>query len=152
KVEEAADDRVAKELETIRIRFQEAVDVLKRTNVEKLPWYICIGAPGSGKTTALVNSGLEFLLPKPEGPAALAGGGGTRNCDWWFADQAVLIDTAGRYTTQDSDARADAAAWHGFLAMLKESRPQQPLNGAFVTVSVSDLLLWNKAERTRFSG
>ena len=33
----------------------------------------------------------------------MRGVGGTRNCDWWFTDQAVLIDTAGRYTTQDSD-------------------------------------------------
>ena len=27
-----------------------------------LPWYVFIGAPGAGKTTALVNSGLSFPL------------------------------------------------------------------------------------------
>ena len=35
----------------------------------------------------------------------MRGVGGTRNCDWWFTDEAVFLDTAGRYTTQDSDAR-----------------------------------------------
>ncbi|MCK7582564.1 MAG: hypothetical protein MZV65_47985 [Chromatiales bacterium] len=34
--------------------------------------------------------------------------GGTRNCDWWFTDEAVLLDTAGRYTTQESNREADA--------------------------------------------
>jgi type VI secretion system protein ImpL len=79
------------------------------------------------------------------------GVGGTRHCDWWFADEAVLLDTAGRYTTQDSDRKADAAAWRGFLALLKRYRPERPLNGALVTVSVLDLMLWTKPERAKFS-
>ncbi len=148
----AAPERVAKELETIRARFEEAAATLKRSRIEELPWYMIIGAPGSGKTTALVNSGLRFLLPGTGRTAPVAGVGGTRNCDWWFTEDAVLLDTAGRYTTQESDARADAAAWHGFFSLLKEARPRQPLNGAFVTVSVSDLMLWTKKECARFSG
>ncbi|WP_399680292.1 type VI secretion system membrane subunit TssM [Xenophilus sp.] len=105
-----------------------------------LPWYVFIGAPGSGKTTALVNSGLSFPLAEKFGPGAIRGVGGTRNCDWWFTDEAVLIDTAGRYTTQDSHAAEDKGAWDGFLALLKKSRPRRPLNGVFLTVSVADLL------------
>ena len=42
---------------------------------------------------------------------AVQGVGGTRYCDWWFTDEAVLIDTAGRYTTQDSDAKVDRKSW-----------------------------------------
>ncbi len=106
----------------------------------ELPWYAIIGAPGSGKTTALVNSGLKFPLAASMGEHAVRGVGGTRNCDWWFTDQAVLIDTAGRYTTHDSDQSADSKAWEGFLGLLKRSRPRQPLNGVLVTVSVTDLL------------
>ena len=75
----------------------------------ELPWYTIIGAPGSGKTTALRNAGLRFPLADQMGEQAVRGVGGTRNCDWWFTDQAVLIDTAGRFVTQDSDAANDKA-------------------------------------------
>ena len=105
-----------------------------------LPWYVFIGAPGAGKTTALVNSGLSFPLADKFGPGAIRGVGGTRNCDWWFTDEAVLIDTAGRYTTQDSHQSEDKSAWDGFLGLLKKARPRRPLNGVFLTVSVADLL------------
>ncbi len=106
----------------------------------ELPWYVFIGAPGAGKTTALVNSGLSFPLADKFGPGAIRGVGGTRNCDWWFTDDAVLIDTAGRYTTQDSHQSEDKIAWDNFLNLLKKSRPRRPLNGVFLTISVADLL------------
>ncbi len=73
-----------------------------------------IGPPGSGKTTVLVNSGLTPRWRRSSA-RALRGVGGTRNCDWWFMDEAILLDIAGRYTTQDSDARTDAAGWAAFL-------------------------------------
>jgi type VI secretion system protein ImpL len=155
------DQRVAKELASIEARFKQAAEDLKNVrfpnpegrqrSVDEMPWYVMIGAPGSGKTTALLNSGLRFPLYKAESSASIPGVGGTRNCDWWFADEAVLLDTAGRYTMQESDRKADAAAWHGFLALLKQNRPQRPLNGALVTISVLDLMLWSKVERAKFT-
>src|SRR5260370_29473115 len=98
------------------------------------------GPAGSGKTTASTNSGLNFPLAGQLGKNAVRGIGGTRSCDWWFTDDAVLIDTAGRYTTQDSDATADAGAWGGFLKLLKKFPKRQPLNGAIVPVCLSHLL------------
>ncbi len=112
----------------------------------ELPWYIIIGPPGSGKTTALVNSGLKFPLNTGKTPEAVAGSGGTRYCDWWFTEDAVLIDTAGRYTTQDSDAKADRASWLGFLDLLKKNRPRQPINGVLIAISLDDLLSAGEAE------
>ena len=105
-----------------------------------LPWYVIIGPPGAGKTTALVNSGLKFPLARGATPAAVAGSGGTRYCDWWFAEDAVLIDTAGRYTTQDTDTKAEKSSWLSFLDLLKTNRPRQPINGVLVAISVEDLL------------
>jgi type VI secretion system protein ImpL len=103
------------------------------------PWYVIIGPPGAGKTTALLNSGLRFPLAAEMGQGPLAGVGGTRLCDWWFTDEAVLIDTAGRYTTQDSDAAVDRAGWQSFLDLLKRTRPRQPLNGILVAIPVTAL-------------
>ena len=145
-------------------RFKDASEILKKTrfaNTEKggflsglskqyvyqLPWYAFIGAPGSGKTTALINAGLTFPLAEQFGKAAIRGVGGTRNCDWWFTNEAVLIDTAGRYTTQESNESIDKAEWQGFLALLKKFRPRQPLNGVLLTLSVADLLQMSAQER-----
>ncbi|MDZ5460860.1 type VI secretion system membrane subunit TssM, partial [Azohydromonas lata] len=145
------------EVELLGQRFKEAAAQLRRARLGgrgawrrllspgrylyELPWYVIIGAPGAGKTTALANAGLNFPLPQQLGHGqALRGVGGTRNCDWWFTDQAVLIDTAGRYTTQDSHQATDRAAWLGFLELLKRHRPRRPINGVLLTVSIADLL------------
>ena len=115
------------------------------------PWYVFIGAPGSGKTTALLNAGLGFPLAARMGQAAVRGAAGTRYCDWWFTDEAVLLDTDGRYALQASDGQpaepADVAGWERFLALLKKTRPRRPLNGVLLTVSVQDLLQKSPTER-----
>lgn len=140
---------VEEEKAILRQRFQEAVDVLRKpggakqrkpVSLYELPWYIIIGPPGCGKTTALVNSGIEFPLAEHFGQAVLSGIGGTRNCDWWISNEAVLIDTAGRYTTQNSDSTLDSAAWTQFLELLKKYRRRRPINGALVAFSLTDLM------------
>ena len=127
-------------------KMKDALATLKAAGADKadylydMPWYVIIGPPGSGKTTALINSGLKFPLSRGAAPAAVAGSGGTRYCDWWFTEEAVLIDTAGRYTTQDSEKSADSRSWLAFLDLLKTNRPHQPINGVIVAISLEDIL------------
>ena len=130
----------------LREGFEQAVGALtdrKRggRGLYELPWYVIVGAPGSGKSTVLVNSGLHFPLEQRTGRNALRGIGGTRNCDWWFTDEAVFLDTAGRYMTQDSDAAADGEAWKAFLGLLRKHRRRQPINGIILTISAQDLMM-----------
>ncbi len=148
----AASDKPEDDSDVLKDKMKDALATLKTAGGQNgdflydLPWYLLIGPPGSGKTTALVNSGLKFPLSGGATPAAIAGIGGTRYCDWWFTEDAVLIDTAGRYTTQDSDAKADKQSWLVFLDLLKKNRPRQPINGVMVAISLEDLMTLPPAE------
>ncbi len=127
-------------LQALSGQLSEAIQALKASKLGKgalyaLPWYMIIGPPGSGKSTALVESGLNFPYMSG-GKKGIKGVGGTRNCDWWFTDQGILLDTAGRYTTE----LEDRDEWIGFLDMLKKCRQEKPINGVMVCVAVSDLL------------
>lgn len=146
--------RASADTRQMQQRFEEATEALQKSSKSRkslydLPWYIIIGPPGAGKTTAIVNSGLNFPLAQKFGKEALRGVGGTRNCDWWFTDQAILLDTAGRYTTQDSDESSDAAGWMGFLALLRKYRRRRPINGVLVAMSITDLAGQSDSERAR---
>lgn len=149
----SAGDNPDEEAAALRERMSTALALLKKTRgtlgyLYEQPWYAIIGPPGAGKTTALLNSGLKFPLADKLGHGAVAGVGGTRLCDWWFTENAVLIDTAGRYTTQDSNAAVDRAGWHAFLDLLRRTRPRQPLNGVIVAIALSEIAEAPSKERT----
>ena len=138
----ARPDRRAEILE-LQQQIQQGIASLKNSKLGgktgaqalyTLPWYMIIGPPGAGKTTALKQSGLQFPFSDPRG-GGVKGVGGTRNCDWWFTNEAILLDTAGRYTTE----RDDFEEWIAFLDMLKKYRSKKPLNGLLVAISISDL-------------
>ena len=79
--------------------------------------------------------GLRFPLPGSWDGTQVPGVSGTRHCDWWFSDEAVLLDTAGRYTTQDSDPDSDREAWLGFPLDLLPAPAAQPLGSVLLTVA-----------------
>lgn len=121
----------------------------------ELPWFMVVGSPGDGKTTALLNTGLQFPLAEQMEQTSrilTVPGGGTLHCDWWFTNEAVLIDTAGRYARHDdggevSAAQRNAGEWQGFLGLLRKHRPGAPLNGVILTLNVADLTAQSPAER-----
>lgn len=147
------DELLKEEVETQRANLRKALTLIKQwkpgrfRSVYELPWYMIIGAPGSGKSTALLNSGLEFPLKSEMGLDSVKGVGGTRYCDWWFTNKAVIIDTAGRYTTQESSDKRDAKGWKSFLGLLRKYRSRQPINGVILSISVADLLEQTPTER-----
>lgn len=154
--------RVGEANEGLNQKFSEALKVLRNVRVDesrgwlsrllvtidrqsylyRMPWFVMLGVPGSGKTTAVVHSGLKF----PVGTESIEGVGGTRNCKWFFSDAAVLLDLAGRYCTHESDRLLDSAEWTHFLKLLKKTRARQPINGVVVSIAADTLLQGNKAE------
>ena len=122
-------------------RIQQGIAALKASKLAcgpkgalyTLPWYVMVGLPGAGKTTALCRSGLAFTDPNG---AESRGAGGTHSCDWWFTDEAIVLDTAGRYMTEP----ADHEEWMAFLGELLERRSRRPLDGVIIAVSICELL------------
>ena len=123
-------------------KFQDVMGELRRRKLggrkflREMPWYVIVGPPATGKTTALRQSGLNFPIDLTDD---LQGVGGTRNCDWFFSETAVLIDTAGRYVQQESQPDVDATEWLGFLDLLKKHRGRRALNGVIVALSIDVL-------------
>ncbi len=130
------------EVVALKSEFLKAVGALKASRLGRsgvsalyaLPWYVIIGPPGAGKSTALRNSGLNFPYLSPTG-GAVRGIGGTRNCDWWLTNEAIILDTAGRYTSDDEDREE----WLAFLDLLRTNRPRKPVNGILVAVSITEV-------------
>ena len=124
-------------------RWKEAMDALRGSHLKKygnplyvLPWYLVIGESGSGKTTAIKSARLSSPFADV---SRISGISGTRNCDWWFFEQAVLIDTAGRYAIPVDEGR-DKDEWQKFLTLLARYRKKEPLNGLVVTIAANKLL------------
>ncbi|MDR3409655.1 MAG: type VI secretion system membrane subunit TssM [Formivibrio sp.] len=140
-VMDASADKRA-EVTLLRQRLLSAIDTLKTSRIGKvrgkaalyeLPWYMIIGHPAAGKSTAILQSGLSFPINDKNG---VQGVGGTRNCDWFFSTEGVLLDTAGRYATQNEDR----SEWISFLKLLKKYRAKAPVNGIIVTISLPELM------------
>ena len=121
-----------------------------RRYLYELPWFLVIGSSGSGKTTAIAQSGLQFPVTDTAGAGIVHAV--TGHCEWWMANEAVLIDTAGRYTRQEENAGGkaadvNAAEWRGFLGLLRKHRPRAPVNAALLVLSAAEILAQPEAER-----
>lgn len=129
------------DIDAMQTEFSKAIRTLRSSRLSRrgdalaaLPWYVLIGPPGAGKSTALRNSGLQFPYLSARG-GGVRGVGGTRNCDWWLTNEAVILDTAGRYATESDDQEE----WVSFLEILRRNRPRRPINGVLVAINVAEL-------------
>jgi type VI secretion system protein ImpL len=149
-VQEQADRAVAAatpatrgDTEALRTRMLEAVKSIKSSRIGvlkgndalyELPWYVIIGNPAAGKSSAILHSGLQFPF-EDAGGSVVQGIGGTRNCDWYFTTTGIVLDTAGRYSVNVEDR----LEWLTFLGLLKKHRPRAPINGIVIAASIAEL-------------
>jgi type VI protein secretion system component VasK len=121
----------------------------EQPTVASLPLFLVVGAEGAGKTSALVNSGLE--------PHLLAGEAAregtilpTRACNLWLAEGAIFADVSGRVVMQEAEhwektlrilaAQQRVPWWRKIL--FGQQGPQPNLRGVIV---VSDANLFVRA-------
>ncbi|WP_122574371.1 type VI secretion system membrane subunit TssM [Pseudomonas viridiflava] len=144
---------IDKESRELTRRFKDAVRLISRSSLydgrgesarQELPWYLMIGPEGSGKTSLLDFSGLDFPLNKVQRKLT-RDTRSTSCCDWYLTGQAVIMDTAGRYLSQKR-SEVDGSAWRTLLSLLRERRRVRPLSGVMVTLPV-ELLIEDKSNQ-----
>ena len=147
-------DQEKEQSRLLQASWTEAIETLKHSHLRKfgnplyvLPWYLVIGESACGKTTAIKSAGLSSPFAEATKVSGLSG---TRNCDWWFFEQAIIIDTAGRYAIPVDESR-DKDEWRDFLSLLAKYRKKEPLNGLIVSVA-ADKLLGGSAEDLESEG
>lgn len=147
-------DKDKERSQDLQNRWKEAMDALRSSHLKKmgnplyvLPWYLVIGESGSGKTTGIKSARLSSPFAEVSRTSGISG---TRNCDWWFFEQAIILDTAGRYAIPVDEGR-DKDEWQKFLTHLAKFRKREPLNGLVLTIA-ADKLLSASAEELEADG
>ena len=139
----AGDTKAGAKLDPLAVlahRFQAGLTALRATRegaraVRTMPWLLVMGPTGSGKTSALRESGLNFPfvgLGQRTDPTA----GATRAIDFWYADRAVFLDTAGAYIADP----ARRPEWLALAKLLRRTKRPRPVDGVILTVSIAELL------------
>lgn len=127
----------------LRQRWAEALKRLRGSSLQRrgedpvyaFPWFVVLGDRGSGKSSAIkAASPLSSIASTADGQGVAP----TRNCDWWFFNDLVLLDTTGRYAFPLADG-SDGAEWREFLSLLKKDRWREPVNGAVVVLGADVL-------------
>ena len=139
----------------LRERMQEAIRTLQQSPdlrqkgglpLYAVPWYLLIGPGQSGKTTLLRAVARSF--PPFERPS-ISDDVPTQNCDWWFFNTAIVLDTAGSYALPAKGER-DSTQWFRFLQLLRYYRELLPINGLIVAVG-ADMLATTREEDLRLA-
>ena len=137
KVREINDPAELAKVADVARKFEEGLEKFRTAGKDlySIPWYVLVGEPGSGKTEALRHCG----VPTPTGLADLPGVGGTINMNWWFTNQAIVLDTAGRLMFQSVEP-AKSGEWSEFLKLLGKARPNCPINGLLLVIPADSLI------------
>ena len=59
--------------------------------------------------------------------------------NWWFTNSAIILDTAGRLMFEEV-APGSTNEWKEFLKLLKQNRPNCPINGMLLVIPVDTLI------------
>jgi len=136
------------ELLELQEHWKESVKRLQQSHLRKkgnplyvLPWFLIMGESMAGKTSAIRNARQSTPMSEVSRSSGISS---TRNCDWWFFDQAILLDTAGRYTIP-VDEGPDLEEWKQFLVLLSKYRKREPLNGVIVAIPADKLIAADEA-------
>ncbi|WP_308738508.1 type VI secretion system membrane subunit TssM [Buttiauxella sp. A111] len=124
------------------LRLQRHLD--SRRYLWQLPWYMVIGAAGSGKTALLREGFPSDIIYTPD---AIRGAEQHIYITPYVGKQAVIFDVDGSLLEQVNADVLPRRLWEHVLGWLVEKRARQPLNGLILTLDFPDLLTADKRRR-----
>ncbi len=107
-----------------------------RDAVYELPWYIVVGPQGSGKSSIIAQSGFTFSYTDPKRSAGKSDILPTATCDLWVANEALFIDSSGKYLAREDSIRL----WRDTLDQIKKHRKAKPIDGLVLVMDTVSLL------------
>ncbi|MGB7569926.1 MAG: type VI secretion protein IcmF/TssM N-terminal domain-containing protein, partial [Chitinivibrionales bacterium] len=129
RINKETDEAVARYLGTVMRK-----GLLKKSALYERPWFLACGARKAGKTSLLRGAGLNFPQRYPSEKDGLQIEGGDQVC-WYFANEAVWIDTPGSF--MDDESRE---SWQALVASLLRVRPENPVDGIALVVDAHEVL------------
>ena len=97
-----------------------------------LPWYLVIGYPGSGRSTAL--HALNLTWDGDDGPFKT--GAPTSLCTYWMPKEAAFIEPGA--TVLGPSRQPDQL--RGLCAELCAARPREPIDGILLVLNIADFI------------
>ncbi|HSN98134.1 MAG TPA: type VI secretion system protein [Candidatus Nanopelagicales bacterium] len=96
-----------------------------------VPWYLVIGNPGSGRSTAVQRMDLTW-----EGQGPLAIGFPQAQCTYWLAREALFIEPEGAVLGPRRNPQSLAALCQD----LKAIRPREPADGILLVLNIAEFI------------
>ncbi|MDR3285511.1 MAG: hypothetical protein LBS83_02395 [Holosporales bacterium] len=100
----------------------------------KKPWFLVLGATGSGKSTLMQH----FDLTSAPWQNELVEGIDTE-CNWFFLPNGVALDIKGALFLEKENIAADEIGWESLKRLLARYRSAKPIDSIILTISAEDL-------------
>jgi type VI secretion system protein ImpL len=96
-----------------------------------VPWYLVIGEPGSGRSTAVRAMDLAWT---ESGPLTI--GFAQQQCTYWLAKEALFVEPSPAVL----GPRRNAQALPALCDDLRRSRPREPIDGILLVLSIAEFI------------
>ena len=111
-----------KQLFASALRFLKSTPITnaagKKTVLSKLPVHVFIGPQGSGQTSLISETALDFVLEKqiPDDNKS------SNTVTWWATKEGILLDVPGQIVTPEDEEQSENKRWSQLLTLLKRHR------------------------------
>ena len=122
-----------------------------------LPWYMVLGAEGSGKTSLINRSNQNYNQTAYSNAKRRHDIEPPYKIDWWIGNDALLIDPDGEIISGKPKSGSEQYAdlpnrqWRHLLEWLERTRSRRPLNGLVLTVDLPRLLDASPSDRKAYA-